>query len=78
MKLTSKWKKLIEYSLVLFITMFLTYIILRIDSIKWDLPISYYWDGLAASFEIKTILDTGWWFKNTYVGAPFGTSIYDF
>ena len=78
MKLTSKWKKLIEYSLVLFITMFLTYIILRIDSIKWDLPISYYWDGLAASFEIKTILDTGWWFKNPYVGAPFGTSLYDF
>ena len=78
MKLTSKWKKLIEYSLVLFITMFLTYIILRIDAIKWDLPISYYWDGLAASFEIKTILDTGWWFKNPYVGAPFGTSLYDF
>lgn len=78
MKLTSKWKKLIEYFLVLFITMILTYIILRIDSIKWDLPISYYWDGLAASFEIKTILETGWWFKNPYVGAPFGTSLYDF
>jgi len=78
MKLTSKWKKLIEYFLVLFITTILTYIILRIDSIKWDLPISYYWDGLAAGFEIKTILETGWWFKNPYVGAPFGTSLYDF
>ena len=33
---------------------------------------------MAASFEIKTILETGWWFNNPYVGAPFGTSLYDF
>ena len=77
-KSISKFKEFTEYFLVLFITMILTYIVLRIDSIKWDLPISYYWDGLAASFEIKTILDTGWWFRNPYVGAPFGTSLYDF
>lgn len=78
MKLTIKWGKIKEYFLVLFITMVLTYIILRIDSIKWNLPISYYWDGLLSSFEIKTISDTGWWFKNPYLGAPFGASFYDY
>ena len=73
-----KNKKLVEYFSVVIITMILTYIILRIDSIKWDLPISYYWDGLLASFEVKTISETGWWFKNPYIGAPFGTALYDY
>ena len=35
-------------------------------------------DGGAAQFIIKTVLEHGWYTQNPDVGAPFGTTMYDF
>lgn len=35
----------------------------------------YSGDGLLLGYNVKTIQESGWWFKNPRVGAPFGGTV---
>ena len=43
-----------------------------------SVPIIYAGDGMMHGIEIKSILDTGWYYFNGNIGAPFGTYLADF
>lgn len=69
------WKEFIVVSIV---TLLLTFIILQIWDMKFSIPLSYQGDGLATAYLVETIKESGWWFQNSRVGAPFGGTTYDF
>lgn len=43
-----------------------------------DYPLYYTGDGLWNLFVAKTIFETGWYFQNPWLGAPFGATFLDF
>ena len=67
-----------EIILVFLITLVLTFFILKIGKINFKIPMKYSGDGLLLGYNVKTIQESGWWFKNPRVGAPFGGTVYDF
>lgn len=67
-----------EFIVVGIITSFLTFIILQIWNMRFSIPLNYQGDGLYVGYNVKTIQETGWWFENSRVGAPFNGTMYDF
>ena len=59
------------------ITLFFTFLILEVWNMKLSIA-GYSGDGLSTGYLIKTIQDSGWWFKNSRVGAPFYGTMYDY
>ncbi len=43
-----------------------------------ELPFYYSWDSIFESTWIKSIIDTGWFMNNPYIGAPNGYNLADF
>ena len=67
-----------ELIIVGIITLFFTFWILKVWSIKLEIPIAYSGDGLFLSYNVKNIQDFGWWFTNSNTGAPFNSKLYDY
>ncbi len=44
----------------------------------YHLPLTYGGDAMAGQVFIKSILDTGWFISNPFLGAPFGYSFADY
>ena len=43
-----------------------------------DVPFEISWDSLTGQTLVKGVLDNGWHWTNDYIGAPYGTQLYDF
>lgn len=62
---------------IVVITVFLTYFF-RLWAFNVTVPVSYDGDALLHLAFIKTIIESGWVFSNSHLGAPFGMNFYDF
>lgn len=56
----------------------LAYLCLRLWRLPFGLSITYRGDELAGLTHVKGVDQTGWWFTNPMLGAPFGMEHYDF
>jgi hypothetical protein len=52
--------------------------VLELDRADLRVPFSYNQDGLFYSTVLKTVIDTGWYSKNRYLGMPWETDLRDF
>src|SRR5579862_2161845 len=52
--------------------------VLRLDQADLRVPFNDVRDGVLHGMLIKWIIDTGWVGHNPYLGAPFGSQLYDF
>jgi phosphoglycerol transferase len=62
---------------LLIITIFIIYYF-RLWDIKIDVPFAYDGDSLLHLALIKTMVESGWVFFNSHLGAPFGLNFFDF
>ena len=70
-------KMMIDISLIT-VSLILAYITLDLKNSNLSVPLSYSGDSLFIGYNVKTIQEFGWWFKNPKVGMPFGATVYDF
>lgn len=59
-------------------SIFLAVYFLQVHLSNLYIPFSYRGDSYFIILIIKSILDNGWYFHNSYLGAPFGLENYDF
>ena len=60
------------------VSLLLAYIALDLRKSNFRVPLSYSGDSLFNGYNVKTIQEFGWWFKNSRVGMPFSATVYDF
>ncbi|MCP4225317.1 MAG: hypothetical protein GY773_18420, partial [Actinomycetia bacterium] len=74
-----RWRQLLgELAALSIITLIISYLSLRLWRIPFGLALQYGGDELAALSHVKGVDETGWWFTNPRLGAPFGQEHYDF
>jgi phosphoglycerol transferase len=68
-----------RYVLAAFLSLVAALIVLDVrDPGLLTYPISYEEDSIFYSMAIKSIITTGWYLTNSFIGAPEGYSLYDF
>jgi len=67
------------------ISFYLIAIVLCLAILTWvygkldlSVPFCYQWDGIFIGMLIKSVIDTGWFLENPYLGMPAGLQMYDF
>lgn len=69
---------LAEVSLVALFATGLAWLVLQLWRLPLGLSMTYTGDELAGLAHVKGVDETGWWFTNPRLGAPFGQEHYDF
>lgn len=70
-----------EISLYFFtglITLFIFMCMVYESGFNYRVPFSYYGDSLFMGTVIKTVIDTGWYLKNSFFAAPYTSNLADF
>lgn len=73
-----KGREILNLVALIFLCAFLFSFFLQSYKIDFKVPFIYSGDGLGVGCAIKTILDNDWHTYNQFLGAPFGSSLYDF
>lgn len=60
------------------VSVLITVWVLKLWRADLGIPFKYSDDGLLTSSAVKGIIDNGWLFHNSYLGAPFGQSLLDY
>ena len=66
------------YTISLILCIFLLIWSLKLYNADLRIPLAYEGDALFSYAWTKTIVETGWVFHNSFVGAPYGLELYDF
>ncbi|MBD3361080.1 hypothetical protein GF366_04760 [Candidatus Peregrinibacteria bacterium] len=79
----SKDKSRLRFILLyLVVPVFLSLLVLTIVMQLWNanlfIPFQYKWDSLFYSMIVKGIVDNGWYWYNSFIGAPDGLYIFSF
>jgi phosphoglycerol transferase len=53
-------------------------VVLKVWKTRFDVPFAYSWDANQFGMYVKGILDHGWYYRNSNLGAPFGQQLYDY
>lgn len=78
MKLKKISQSCFQYFVVGFVSLLLFCIITNIWHLKISIPFFYNWDAILSGTLIKSVIDTGWYFTNSFIGAPNGYNLADF
>ncbi|MBV8801946.1 MAG: hypothetical protein JO131_03080, partial [Gammaproteobacteria bacterium] len=72
------FKTFLEYTLAAISSLILFALITHAWKLSFFIPFFYSGDSIQASSQIKSIIDTGWYLTNPYIGAPQGYNLYDY
>lgn len=78
MKLFNKDLRVVEYSVAVILCLVSLFVVLELWRADLSIPFAYHTDGLQISMYIKSLVDTGWYFKNGLIGMPTGLYIQEF
>lgn len=68
----------VELAVVTAVTLAVAWVTLELWRIPFGLSLTYTGDELAGLTHVKGVDETGWWFTNPRLGAPFQLEHYDF
>ncbi len=71
-------ENLIIYCSAFFSCMSILFLIMKLWKLDIRIPLGYGGDALFSGLFIKSIIDNGWFFNNSFVGMPFGLELFDF
>lgn len=78
LKKYNKLKEVSIYFLAILICLFILSFVMKLWNANLAIPFSYGGDALSVSLIVKTIIETGWYQNNSFVGAPFGLDFHDY
>lgn len=67
-----------QYSFACILSIFFFDVVTHLFSFKFTIPYYYAGDAIFGQSWIKTIVDTGWYLTNPYLGAPNGYNLADY
>lgn len=71
-------KSIILYSLAIVLSLLILSLVIKLWQADLAVPFVYGADAVFSSTLIKGIIDNGWILQNSFLGAPFAASMYDF
>ncbi len=69
---------IIAYAVALILCLGFLALVLRLNQADLAIPFVHAKDALVNSILIKSMIETGWVWRNPHLGAPFGTQFFDF
>lgn len=73
------WRKVLgQYALATLLSLAIVTVVLRLWQADLRLPFIHRSDAVFTSVFIKSIIDNGWYLSNPHLGAPGGSTMYDF
>ena len=69
---------LYQYFLAAALSLLLFGLITHAWHLTLSIPFFYSWDSVFSGALVKSVLDTGWYVTNPYIGAPDGFNLADF
>lgn len=72
---TKKMKIALEYIIAIIVTMIIFIFVMQLWRADINVPFCYENDALYTGMNIKTIIDSGWYLTNNYVGVPSGLNM---
>lgn len=67
-----------QYATAGLLALFIFAMVMHLWRVKLSIPFFYSWDSVFTSTWIKSVIDTGWFITNPYIGAPNGYNLVDF
>jgi phosphoglycerol transferase len=58
------------YAFAVFVCVGIMVPVMKLWRVDLHIPFCYYWDGLFEGVWIKSVIDTGWYLQNPYLGVP--------
>jgi phosphoglycerol transferase len=70
-------RTLAAYLAAVLVCLILLVLVMKLWRVDLHVPFCYYWDGLFEGVWIKSVLDTGWYLENPYLGSPGTLDFHD-